>query len=115
MFDRIPQLQGQLERQVQNRTGRRIRDLAIRLDRERIVLHGRASTYYLKQLAQECVRGTVHGRTLRNRLRCRRDRDGRHRDGRLRGRRLRSRGLRSRAACCRRTLVRRPHRNWARP
>ncbi len=66
MFDRIPQLQGQLERQVQNRTGRRIRDLAIQLDRERIVLHGRASTYYLKQLAQHGVRDILPQVCLEN-------------------------------------------------
>jgi hypothetical protein len=66
MFDRIPQLQGQLERQVQNRTGRRIRDLAIRLDRERIILHGRASSYYLKQLAQHGVRDILPQACLEN-------------------------------------------------
>jgi hypothetical protein len=56
MFDYFPKLQSELERQVQTRTGRRIRDLAVKLDQERIVLHGRAATYYLKQLAQHGVR-----------------------------------------------------------
>jgi hypothetical protein len=56
MFDYFPKLQSELERQVQTRTGRRIRDLAVKLDQERIVLQGRAATYYLKQLAQHGVR-----------------------------------------------------------
>jgi hypothetical protein len=66
MFDRIPQLQWQLERQVQSRTGRRIRDLAIRLDRERVILHGRAASYYLKQLAQHGVRDILPQASLEN-------------------------------------------------
>ena len=40
MFDYFPKLQSELERQVQTRTGRRIRDLAVKLDQERIVLQG---------------------------------------------------------------------------
>jgi hypothetical protein len=66
MFDRSPQLQWQLERQVQNRTGHRIRDLAIRLDPERVVLNGRAATYYLKQLAQHGVRDILPQACLEN-------------------------------------------------
>ena len=46
----------ELERQVQLRTGRRIRDLAVELWPERVVLHGRAPSYYAKQLAQHGVR-----------------------------------------------------------
>jgi len=66
MFDRIPQLQWRLERQVQSRTGRRIRDLAIRLDSERVILNGRAASYYLKQLAQHGVRDILPQVSLEN-------------------------------------------------
>ncbi len=66
MFDRSPQLEWQLERQVQSRTGHRIRDLAIRLDQERVILNGRAATYYLKQLAQHGVRDILPQACLEN-------------------------------------------------
>jgi hypothetical protein len=49
-------LQTELERCIHSRTGRRIRNLDIELQPERIVLRGRAATYYLKQLAQHGVR-----------------------------------------------------------
>jgi hypothetical protein len=45
----------ELERSVHSRTGRRIRGLMIELRPERIVLRGKAQTYYLKQLAQHGV------------------------------------------------------------
>jgi hypothetical protein len=66
MFDRTPQLQWRLERQVQTRTGHRIRDLAIRLDQERVILNGRAASYYLKQLAQHGVRDILPQASLEN-------------------------------------------------
>jgi len=53
------QLQHELEHSVLWRTGRRIRDLAIELRPERVVLRGRASTYYLKQLAQHGIRDVL--------------------------------------------------------
>jgi hypothetical protein len=66
MFDYSPQLLCELERQVQTRTGRRIRDLAVQLDQDRVVLHGRAATYYLKQLAQHGVRDLLPQARLLN-------------------------------------------------
>jgi hypothetical protein len=66
MFDYFPQLQCELERQVQTRTGRRIRDLAVQLDNDRVILHGRAATYYLKQLAQHGVRDLLPQARLLN-------------------------------------------------
>jgi hypothetical protein len=51
-----PHLQYQLERHIQARTGRRIRNLAIELRPEQVVLHGQSATYYAKQLAQHGVR-----------------------------------------------------------
>ena len=49
-----------------------LRRLEVYADKDEVVLVGRVSSYYLKQLAQECVRGAVHGRTLRNRVEVRR-------------------------------------------
>jgi len=51
----LPQLQRELEHQVRLRTGRRVRNLAIEVQAEQVVLRGRAPTYYLKQLAQHGV------------------------------------------------------------
>jgi hypothetical protein len=44
-----------LERNVHMRTGRRIRNLRVELETERIVLRGLADSYYVKQLAQEGI------------------------------------------------------------
>jgi len=66
MFEYFPQLQCELERQVQTRTGRRIRGLTILFDKERVILHGRAATYYLKQLAQHGVRDILPQARLLN-------------------------------------------------
>ncbi|HTK73903.1 MAG TPA: hypothetical protein VL371_01525 [Gemmataceae bacterium] len=41
-----------LERVVLESTGRRIRDLSIEMRPGRIVLHGQANSYHVKQLAQ---------------------------------------------------------------
>jgi hypothetical protein len=49
-------LRDQLERQVRTRTGRRIRNLAIELNTERVILRGQVNSYYLKQLAQHGIR-----------------------------------------------------------
>jgi hypothetical protein len=47
--------QAELEHQVQARTGRRVRNLAIELAEECIILRGHVSSYYLKQLAQHGI------------------------------------------------------------
>jgi hypothetical protein len=60
------QLQCELERRVHNRTGRRIRDLAIELAPECVILHGRATTYYVKQLAQHGIRDVLPQVPLEN-------------------------------------------------
>ena len=49
-------LQSELERQVLDRTSRRIRDLCVELQPNQVVLRGRARTFHLKQLAQQGVR-----------------------------------------------------------
>jgi len=61
-----PQLQYELERHVQARTSRRVRDLAIELSPERVVVRGRANTYYVKQLAQHGVRDVLPQVRLEN-------------------------------------------------
>jgi hypothetical protein len=54
-----PQLRRDLERRVQDRTSRRIRNLAVELHAERVVLRGCAGSYYVKQLAQHGVRDVL--------------------------------------------------------
>jgi hypothetical protein len=61
-----PQLQVELERHIQIRTGRRIRDLSVELNSDRVVLRGYTATYYLKQLAQQGVRELLPGVGLDN-------------------------------------------------
>jgi hypothetical protein len=56
MMQTAPQLELELARRVQTRTGRQVRDLAVELLPERVVLRGCAATYYVKQLAQQSVR-----------------------------------------------------------
>lgn len=60
------QLQCELERQVLMRTGRRIRNLAIELAPERVILRGQTTTYYIKQLAQHGIRDILPDVRLEN-------------------------------------------------
>jgi hypothetical protein len=50
------QLQEELEHFIHARTGRRVRELAIELRPECVILRGRTASYYVKQLAQQGVR-----------------------------------------------------------
>jgi hypothetical protein len=59
-------LRSELERVVQVRTGRRVRHLAIEVLPERVVLHGRTTSYYVKQLAQHGVRDLLPHVPLEN-------------------------------------------------
>jgi hypothetical protein len=52
----LTHLREELETRVQSRTGRRVRNLAIKVSPEGVVLQGQASSYYIKQLAQHGVR-----------------------------------------------------------
>jgi hypothetical protein len=45
----------ELERHILDRTGRRVHGLCVEVCDERVVLRGRASSFYVKQLAQHCV------------------------------------------------------------
>ena len=59
-------LQFELEQCVRVRTGRRVRNLAIELEPERVILRGQATTYYVKQLAQHGVRDLLPHVRLEN-------------------------------------------------
>src|SRR5260370_7803866 len=59
-------LRDQLERQVQSRTGRRIRNLAIELNPARVILRGHASSSYLKQLAHHAIQECLPDLSLEN-------------------------------------------------
>lgn len=61
-----PQLLAELERRVNTRTSRRVRNLAIEVVPEAVILRGRASTYYVKQLAQQGVRDVLPQVRLEN-------------------------------------------------
>jgi hypothetical protein len=60
------QLKKELETRVQARTGRRVRDLAIEVIPEGVVLRGLTATYYVKQLAQQGVRDVLPHVRLEN-------------------------------------------------
>ncbi len=45
----------ELERHVHQRTGRRVQELCVEVCAEQVVLRGRTSSYYVKQLAQHGV------------------------------------------------------------
>ena len=66
MIQHLHPLQDELESQVHWRTGRRVRDLAIELRPERVVLRGLASSYHVKQLAQQGVRDILPHVSLEN-------------------------------------------------
>jgi osmotically-inducible protein OsmY len=57
-----------IERSVQERTGRRIRDLRVEVDTRTVRLHGRCSSYYSKQLAQQAVMDVAGDFTLANEI-----------------------------------------------
>jgi hypothetical protein len=66
MMAASPQLKCELEDRVLARTGRRIRNLAIELRPEGVVLRGDAASYYVKQLAQHGVRDVLPHVSLHN-------------------------------------------------
>jgi hypothetical protein len=56
----------ELERHILDRTGRRIHGLCVELCDEQVVLRGRTSSYYLKQLAQHSVWDVMPDAPLEN-------------------------------------------------
>ena len=62
----LPHLQQELERQVSLRTGRRVRNLTVELESERIVLRGQTASYHVKQLAQHGILEVMPDARLEN-------------------------------------------------
>lgn len=58
----------QIERHVQARTGGMIRDLRVEMSGDDVVLSGRTSTYYNKQLATHAAMEAVEGFSLTNNI-----------------------------------------------
>lgn len=55
-----------LERQISKRTGRRVKQLTVRIVGGRVVLNGITRSYYVKQLAQHEVMEFLPGTPLDN-------------------------------------------------
>ena len=55
MTEVLPMSMAELEEQVRRCLGRRVRDLYLTAHDDGIILQGRASSYYAKQLAQHAV------------------------------------------------------------
>jgi hypothetical protein len=51
---------------IQDRTGRRVRNLAVEVAGEIVVLHGKATSFHVKQLAQRGVRDVLPQAAVRN-------------------------------------------------
>jgi hypothetical protein len=58
----------ELERHIQERTGRRVRGLCVEVNDQGVVLHGQTRTYYIKQLAQHCVWEVLPDARLENEI-----------------------------------------------
>ena len=58
----------ELERHIQDRTGRRVQELCVDVSDEQIVLRGRTSSYYIKQLAQHGILEALPEANLQNRI-----------------------------------------------
>ena len=67
------QLKSELESRVLARTGRRVRNLAVDIKPEGVVLHGLAGSYYVKQLAQHEVQDILPHARLENAIVVRRE------------------------------------------
>ncbi len=55
-----------IRQRIESRLGGRVRDLAIRVSGETIVLEGSCATYYTKQLAQHAALGVLENEQLDN-------------------------------------------------
>jgi len=66
MVTYYPQLRQDLESHVRARTGRRLRNLDIELFPERIILHGQAASFHIKQLAQQGILDLLPDACLEN-------------------------------------------------
>jgi hypothetical protein len=62
----LPRLHRELETRILALTGRRVRNLDIKLSPEGVVLEGQTQTFYVKQLAQLGVREVLPDVRLNN-------------------------------------------------
>jgi hypothetical protein len=66
VMDAMPDLTGAVERSILARTFGRIRDLRVEVGPEKVVLRGRAPSYYTKQLAQLAAMDLTDGQCVEN-------------------------------------------------
>jgi hypothetical protein len=64
--ERQRQLAIAIRQRVESRLGGRVRDLAVRVTGETVVLEGKCATYYTKQLAQHAALGVLEHEQLEN-------------------------------------------------
>ncbi|MDZ7617895.1 MAG: BON domain-containing protein [Patescibacteria group bacterium] len=57
-----------IERAVHEETGRAVRDLSVKVSEEGVLLRGRCSSYYTKQLAQHAAMATPGGDAVTNEI-----------------------------------------------
>jgi hypothetical protein len=62
----FPRLREKLERHIRSRTGSQLRNLDIELSPDGVILHGLATTFYVKQLAQHGIRDLLPDVQLQN-------------------------------------------------
>jgi hypothetical protein len=67
-LEEAERLVASIEKAVQQETNGGVRDLAVEMDGEGIVLTGRCSTFYCKQLAQHAAMAIPGGDRLVNRI-----------------------------------------------
>ncbi|MBD3673170.1 MAG: hypothetical protein HUJ26_06550 [Planctomycetaceae bacterium] len=58
----------QIEQVIRHRTGNSVSELDVYVDSSSIVLNGRTSTYYNKQLATHAAQANARGRLLSNEI-----------------------------------------------
>jgi hypothetical protein len=62
----VPSLDEVIAQQVEQHTGRRVRNLSVEVIGDEVVLRGRANSFHVKQLAQHGVRAVLPFAPLRN-------------------------------------------------
>lgn len=67
-LDTSKELATTIRQRIANRLGRRVRNLAVEVDRGVIRLAGECSTYYSKQLALHATMGVVEDEKVENRI-----------------------------------------------
>jgi osmotically-inducible protein OsmY len=67
-IEEAEQLAASIERAVQQETGRGVRNFSVEVNGDGILLQGRCTTYYCKQLAQHAAMGVPGSNRLTNRI-----------------------------------------------